>query len=283
VSRVRLGVVLLVPEPAATAVDGLRRAFSDPALEHVAPHITLVAPVNVRREDLAEGLRVLRDAAAEIGPLDLVIGPVTTFEGEEHVAYLAVGGDDRSVAALARLQVHAFRPPFERRVDHGFVPHVTLTQGIGEDRLLSVVAAASGWKGERVRIDALHLLEERHPPEGKRWTPIADIALGPRVVVGRGGLELELTPSDVVDPEAAAAAGSPGDEPDRPEVAVPDGARSLVVAARRERRVVGLARGWTTQAPTSELVDVWVASDQMDDVHQHLWAAWHDAAARRDG
>ena len=71
-------------------MDGLRRAFSDPALDQVAPHITLVAPVNVRAEDLADGLRVLRDAAAEVGPLDLVIGPVTTFEGDEHVAYLEV-------------------------------------------------------------------------------------------------------------------------------------------------------------------------------------------------
>jgi 2'-5' RNA ligase len=281
-SRLRLGVVLLVPSPLAEAVDGLRRAFSDPALEHVAPHITLVAPVNLRVDDVADGLRVLRDAAAEVGPLDLILGPVATFEGDEHVAYLEVGGDDRSVAALGRLHTRAFQAPFERRVDHDFVPHVTLTQGIDDERLDAVAVAASGWEGERVHIDALHLLEERHPPEGKRWTPIAYIALGPRIVIGRGGLELELTPSELVDPEAAAAAGLSGDEPDRPTVPVPGGSRALVVAARREGQVVGLARGWTTPAPTTELVDVWVAADQLDEVAGHMRAAWHDAAARRD-
>ena len=179
-----------------------------------------------------------------------------------------------------RLQRRAFQAPFERKIDHDFVPHVTLTQG---DRRGAPPArwwpAAAGWEGEPVRIDALHLLEERHPPEGKRWTPIADIALGPRIVVGRGGLELELTPGELVDPEAAVAAGLVRGRarPSR-DVVVPDGGRTLVVAARRDGRVVGLARGWTTPA-SAELVDVWVAADQLDDVDDHLWAAWHDAAA----
>jgi len=158
---VRLGVVLLVPEPVASAVDGLRRAFSDPALDQVAPHVTLVPPVNVRGEDLAAGLAVLRDAAASVESLDLVLGPVTAFPGGEGVAYLEVRGDDEVMAELRALRSAVFRPPFERQVDHDFVPHVTLTQGVDAARLEAVRSAAAGWDGVAVRVGVLHLLEER--------------------------------------------------------------------------------------------------------------------------
>ena len=42
VPRLRLAVALLVPEPAATEIDGLRRALGDPGLGNVVPHITLI-------------------------------------------------------------------------------------------------------------------------------------------------------------------------------------------------------------------------------------------------
>lgn len=38
----QLGVVLLIPPPIATEVDGLRRALGDGARPRIAPHVTLV-------------------------------------------------------------------------------------------------------------------------------------------------------------------------------------------------------------------------------------------------
>jgi GNAT superfamily N-acetyltransferase len=52
--------------------------------------------------------------------------------------------------------------------------------------------------------DRIVLLEERKTGTGRRWTPLADAVFGPRQVVGRGGLELELTLGRLLDPEAAA-------------------------------------------------------------------------------
>jgi 2'-5' RNA ligase len=275
VSRLRLGVVLLVPEPVAAEVDGLRRAFGDPVLGQVASHVTLVPPVNVRREDVPHALRVLRDAAAEAAPLDLDLGPVAAFPGDEGVAYLEVGGD---ADALDELRQAVFRAPLERRLDHDFVPHVTLTQGVDAARLGAVLTAAADWGVVRVRMDSVHLLEERHTEAGRQWAPIADVPFGPRAVVGRGGLELELTASELVDPEAAAALDG-GEEPAR--VFAPPGARPLVVTGRREGEVVGLARGWTVAAGDDDLDGVWLAPGHLDDVEGHVRAAWHAAAARR--
>ena len=268
-SRLRLGVVLLVPGPVASAVDGLRRAFGDPVLDQVAPHVTLVPPVNVKPAEVAAGLAVLRDAAAATPALELVLGPVTAFPGDEGVAYLAVRGEDAVMAALQRLQSGVFRKPFEREVDHDFVPHVTITQGVDSARLEAVLTASAGWDGVAVRIDALHLLEEQHTPAGRRWAPIADVPLGPRTIVGRGGLELELTPSVLLDPEAASAV------PDVELVGASDG---LTMVGRLEGEVVGVARG-----RRGRLQQVWIGDAQADYVRPHLVEAWYHEAERRAG
>ncbi len=82
--------MLLLPDPVAAEVDGLRRAFGDPAVDQVAPHITLVPPVNVAAEAYGEALAVLRRAAGGGAALHLRLGPVAAFPTDEHVAYLEV-------------------------------------------------------------------------------------------------------------------------------------------------------------------------------------------------
>lgn len=299
--HLRLGVVLFVPPPLAHAVDGLRRAFGDPMLERVAPHITLVPPVNVRSDAVGSALAVIRSAAASVRPVDLVLGPVTAFPGDEHVVYLAVGGEDGSRSSLTRLRDQVFRAPLERRLDHDFVPHVTLTTGVDEARLDAVLAAAADWTGEPARFGRVHLLAERRPQGNVRWIPIADVALGPRIIVGRGGLELELTPSQVLDPEADAArarwSGRAEVEPaqvGRAEVELADldgpggphpSGRGwpLVVVARREGQVVGVASGRIVDSGSEEPA-IQVAPEVVDDgVDGHLRAAWLSAAAAAGG
>ncbi len=89
-ARQRLGVVLVVPQPLATQVDGLRRALADDALGRVPPHITLVSPVNVAERDLPAAFAAVRSASAATPPLALRIGPVTTFQPVNPIAYLEV-------------------------------------------------------------------------------------------------------------------------------------------------------------------------------------------------
>jgi len=289
---VRFGVVLLLPHPVADEVDGLRRACGDPALDQIAPHITLAPPVNVGDSDIPQGLAVLRRAAAWGGPLDLRLGPVTTFPTEEHVAYLAVdgGGDDPEgqCQTLEELRAAVFVPPFERDLDHDFVPHVTVSQGLDTERLVNVLAATAGYRDRPVRFDALYLLEQRHGPAGRRWVAVADVALGAPVIVGRGGLPTELTSGELVDPEAAAwladqRASGAADKSDSGSEAEPDldpvGSRPLVTVARREGAVVGVGQGWTA-GPAADLVELTVG-DPNDGTNDHLAAAWWSAAASR--
>jgi 2'-5' RNA ligase len=280
--RRRLGVVLLVPRPLADAVDGLRRAFGDPALERVAPHITLVPPINVRESDLPAALACLRAAAAQARPLELTIGPVAVFPGHEHVGYLEVHGSNAAAAMLVDLARRAAAPPLDRPAEHDFVPHVTLTQGIDERRLASVMEASAGWTPQPTRVECLHLLEEQHEVDGRRWRPIADLDLAAAHIVGRGGLELELTPSEHLDPQARAVLDAAGALDEITEAMAPrwTGVSPLVVVARHAGEVVGALAG-SVWGDGASLDGAWLAADGADlDVRRHLEAVWDVAEER---
>src|SRR5262245_489136 len=126
--RRRVGVVLLVPEPVATEVDGLRRGFGAD-LGFVPPHVTLVPPINVREEALGAVLAVLRAAAAGAAPVDLELGPVRTFAPVSPTAYLAVAGPVEPLRAVVTVG------PLERPLVHEFVPHVTVLDEGSDERL----------------------------------------------------------------------------------------------------------------------------------------------------
>lgn len=247
-ARRRLGAVLLLAAPAAAEVDGLRRACGDPALGRIQSHITLVPPVNVAEGDLPAALTRLRAAAAAAaGPFELVLGPPATFQPVNPVLYLGVGGP--GLPSVHRVRDRAFAFPLERHLTWPFVPHVTVADGLEPDRVQAALVALADFIIP-VTMDRVHLLEEG---EQRTWLPLADCPLGPPDLVGRGGFELELTASELLDPEAAAflaAAGQPAAMTEPP-----------FVVARHRWNVVGVA----------DANDVVVAADERDHgVADHL-------------
>jgi 2'-5' RNA ligase len=244
-SRRRLGVALLFEPPVAAAVDGLRRALGDPSIGRVAAHLTLVPPVNVRADQLPSALAALRAAAArQAGPLQLTLGPPATFLPDNPVLYLDVGGD---LDALRALRAAVFVPPLLRTLSWPWVPHVTLAETASEARIAAALTALDRF-AVVATVEGVTLLEEG---PGRVWQPLADAALGPPAVIGRGGLAVEITRGRLLDPEvegllAAVAADitaaqftGPGPRP---------GHRPIVLSARREGQVVGVGRAWSSDA-----------------------------------
>lgn len=172
-ARHRLGVVLLVPEPWSTEIDGLRRALGDDALGRVPPHVTLVPPVNVRDDDLPVALDLVHGAAAACPPLDVRLGPTASFAPISPVAYLAVSGEPAAMSALVGLRDAVQQGPLERPSDLPFVPHVTVAIELPDDRLAAAVTALTQYRVD-VRLDRIHVLAEA----GDTWEPVADVALG---------------------------------------------------------------------------------------------------------
>ena len=189
----RLASALLIPPPVATEIDGLRRACADGMYGKVDAHVTLVEPINVRDDALAEVEAVMRDAAAVVGgPITLTFGPARSFHPGSPVLYLAVDGD---IDELTALRAAMRTGPFEREAPWPFVPHVTIGTDLSEERLQAGVEALADYSAT-VTLTHLQVLQEvRDPDEVRRWRPIADAALGGRIVSGRGGIELELTES----------------------------------------------------------------------------------------
>lgn len=272
--RTRVGVVLPVPEPVATEIDGLRRALGDGALGRIAPHLTLVPPVNVPVEEMDLATEVLRAAAGVNGPLVVQLGPPTTFWPVTPVVFLGVsdaeGVGPGETERLHRLRRSVFRGPLERTLTHDFVPHVTLADELAEARIAPAVAALSDfWR--TVRFDRVALLQEG---VGRRWSPLFEVSLGAGSVVGRGGLPLELTLSTAPDPAARQRLRAPA---------------SFALTATREASVVGVAecRLDGRDAGTAHLVELLVSpSERMTGVGAHLLAAClaravQDLAAQR--
>jgi 2'-5' RNA ligase len=232
-------VAVVLDAPVADEVDGLRRAAGDPSLARIPPHITLVPPVNVRRDDLPAALDRLRAAAGAVsGPFTLSLGRVSTFLPVNPVLYLAVGGD---LDHLGRLRDRVFEPPLERPLSWPWVPHATVADGVPESRITAALEAMAGYSAV-ARVDRVVLLEEG---PGRTWAPLADAALGPPARVGTGGLVLELARGRLVDPRLEAPA--PG-----PALAPP-----IVVNAYREGQPVGWARSTTGRRASRD--ELWVA------------------------
>lgn len=267
-ARQRLGVVLLVPQPLATQVDGVRRALGDGALGRIPAHLTLVPPVNVSERDLPSAFGVVRAAAAASPALDLRLGPVTTFQPVNPVAYLAVDGPAASMAALSTLHDACLAGPLQRPQDHDFVPHVTVADEQSGTRLDAAVTALADF-GADVTFDRVHVLAEQ---PGRIWVPIAEMQLGdgPRSV-GRGSLPLELAVTGRLDVEAASLLAIEHEPAGLP----------FAVTARRDGAVVAGAWGWTAGGRL-EVADLVVASAHRGQgIGRHLVAAIEGLGRRR--
>ena len=274
--RARLGVALLLPPPLAAEVDGLRRGLGDGGLGRIPAHITLVPPVNVRDDRLADALAVLREGAAATRPFSVVLGPPATFLPHSPVVYLPVAGD---AAAVRALRDRVFRPPLARSLSWPFVPHVTLADEADPARIEASLSALDRYQVS-ASFDGVHLLREL---PGRVWQPIADAPFSAPGVIGRGGLPLELAVSERLDPEATALAARAWPEPTPdPHGQAGHPVRPFAVTARREGRVVGAATGHThgEQARLDQLV-VEVAQ-RGQGIGTHLWAAVASLAAERE-
>lgn len=275
-----MSVALLVPPPLAGEVNGLRRALDDPSLRRIAPHITLVPPVDLREEQVPEALALLRSAAAALCPFEVRLGPVASFLPGKPVAYLAVGGE--GAALVAALRDRLLRPPLWRdrweREERAFVPHVTVCQKAPPGRIEAAARVLDGF-GAHAVFDRAHMLLKE--PE-RAWEPFADAPLAAPAVVGRGGLPTEITVSEQADPDVAAWAAG---EWQRHGAAtygalwIPD--QPFVLTARREGKVAGLAE-CTVRGRTCLLERLMVAAaERSQGVGSALLAAVEAAAADR--
>jgi 2'-5' RNA ligase len=210
-ARCRLLVAYLLESTVAGEIDGLRRSFGGP-IDRIAPHLTLVPPTNVADEAVDDVVAHLGRVADRTAPIALRIEGPATFAPVTPVLYLEIAGELAPLRALvAALGDGPLSPPASRR-ERPFVAHVTLGPRLDDDRLEAAVQALGPLRTPFV-LDRATLLVQRED-ERRSWAPIADVALGPRAVVGRGGRELAF--SDHVSLGPVARAFVAAEDPSRP-------------------------------------------------------------------
>jgi 2'-5' RNA ligase len=177
VPRRRFAVALLIPPPISVEVDALRRALGDRQLGKIEPHITLIPPINLREDDIADALAVVKAAARRSPPMPLTIGPVETFSEPSPVRFLAVDPWD----PVTELYRACWSGVLERKEKRPFHPHVTvdIVGGVtdGPDPALDLLA---GYRAE-VLVDRVTVLEnvDVDDPDLKRvWEPYTSYRLG---------------------------------------------------------------------------------------------------------
>lgn len=269
-ARHRLGVVLPLPEPVAAAVDTLRQALGVTDLDRIPPHLTLIPPINVSADRLDEAVARVESAAAASSALRLTLGPAVTFTPPTSVLFLAVG-EAATVDALARLREALWQPPYDRPTKRPFVPHVTLAEHLDEEHLGASLLAFAHVRATAV-IEVVHLWEEHRLDDGRRvWRPHHEARLGPPSTVARGGLPVTLAVSARLPADAVALLG-----PVAPGIGEP-----LVVTARRDGALLGVASGWTRG--TLGVLDAVVVTGAVhrQGIGRHLLVAFEHAAVVR--
>ncbi len=261
--RLRLGVALLVPPPFDREIDALRRAAGDGTYGRVPAHLTLVPPVNVRADRLDDAVDVLRRAAAVTRPFAVTLGAPATFLPDTPVLYLPVerGGED-----VTALRNRVFRDPLSRTLTWPFVPHVTVADESTPERIDAARLALAGFSAD-MTFGRAHLLQEF---PGRVWSAIADATFAAPVVIGRGGLPVELAFTGRPDPGSRAAVrGGAGPE-------------EVTITARRDGEVVGMVEG-RAEGDVARLVDLVVAEPHRRmGIGSHLAAAFESWAAEHD-
>lgn len=270
--RRRLGAALLFEEPIRSELIGLRRAIGCPSLERMDPHVTVLAPVNVREDDLVVALAVMRRAAMSIAPFEVELVGAQTFAPRSPVLFLGVEGPDRD--RIDSLRGAVARPPLVRLTDHEFFPHVTLHEDADGDVIAAGLVAFAHYR-RAVALGRVALLQQRH--DDRRWVPIGEWELGRGGLRGRGGFEVSLHWASVPGPDTLTRLA---------EVPVDPGTRSTVSGA--ELRVVeamcdGVLAGAAEVAIASGrwvLGRVWVRLDQRGaGIGSHLVRAIVERAA----
>lgn len=128
-------------------------------------------------------------------------------------------------------------------------------------------------------------MRELRDDDGRRvWRPVADAPLGGRPgVVGRGGLELELTTAGALPPDAARWIEERWVDFDVErfgEVRAQD--EPLSIVARRDGGIIGAAQGDVRSWGEAYLANLMVAAEERNSgVGAHVVAAFTSAAVQR--
>jgi 2'-5' RNA ligase len=156
--HVTVGVVIDLPEPHATVIRGWRERSGDPQGRVIPPHVTLLAPTSIHRDQMNATLTHLRRIAAGMAPFSMHLAGTDSFRPTSQVVFVQVVLGENE---CKRLESAIRRGPLERPRDFPYHPHVTVAHDVGTSALDEAYDGLSDFVA-RFRVTQFALFTREH-------------------------------------------------------------------------------------------------------------------------
>ena len=142
-------------------------------------HLTLKFLGDIRREVVPEAARIMREASAGVGRLELTVGGLGSFpkNGPPRIVWVGVSGDIEPLAALAERLEEDARQLGAKGEDRRYVPHLTLgrIQDVPDDFARTLAEMGDPVLGT-FQAEGLTLFMSELTPEGSIYTVLDHVA-----------------------------------------------------------------------------------------------------------
>jgi len=165
-----IGVVVTVPVPHAGTLAAARLASGDPEARSIAPHVTLVGPVVVARDDLPAVDEHVAAVARRHGPFVVHLRGTATFRPVSPVVFVALS---RGIADCEQLERAIRCGPLDAPLRFPYHPHVTVAQDVADDALDSVEETLADYDGTFVASAIDRYIND----DDGLWRPVRSFSL----------------------------------------------------------------------------------------------------------
>jgi 2'-5' RNA ligase len=167
-----IGVAIALPEPWASDLQDYRTALGDETATLIPTHITLVPPVELSDEQVADAEHHLEAAATGTAPFEIHLRGTGTFRPVSPVVFVSLV---EGISQCEELAQRVRQGPLDVPLQFPYHPHVTIAHHLTDEVLDRAFDELAGFDCT-FEAGEFHLY--RHDEE-HGWRPARDFALAP--------------------------------------------------------------------------------------------------------
>ncbi|WEG11900.1 YjcG family protein [Pullulanibacillus sp. KACC 23026] len=130
----KYGIAMFPSKQLQDLVNSYRKRY-DPHYALVPPHITIKPAFELENGEVDSFVSRVHEIAASIGPVQIEVNKVKSFQPVNNVIYLKVEEDPNLVELYHQLRALEVGPAGE----YPFVPHITLAQGLSNEEHSDII------------------------------------------------------------------------------------------------------------------------------------------------
>ena len=165
-----IGVALAIPEPWASELQDYRLSVGDTTATMIPTHITLIPPIEVDEDDLAEVEKHLTEVASATSAFRIHLRGTGTFRPVSPVVFVTVV---EGISACEQLAFSIRRGPLAAELQFPYHPHVTIAQDLDDECLDKAFDELASFEC-RFTVDHFSLYVHEHPTG---WRPTRGFGL----------------------------------------------------------------------------------------------------------